>query len=132
MDTEDRPMNEDLQHLDDFEKRIIEGGGRKATQKEFDEVLKTMRGAYLIPEPTESAAVAIGREKTAALFYDRIWSPYASLVPYDMHFFGASEPERTALLHVVFREQKEKPEPETFTEFFREQTKEKKWGQVYY
>jgi hypothetical protein len=47
-----------------------------------------------LPNPNESAAVAVGLEKTAALFFDRVWAPGPFVIPLDdVRFSGTSEGE---------------------------------------
>jgi hypothetical protein len=52
----------------------------------------------VLPLPGETAAVAVINDKTAALFYDRVWTGLGGRVPEDIGFRGASDFERIALL----------------------------------
>ena len=103
---------------------LIRAGAIKLSKQEITEVADILRTAYYLPAEKETAAVAIGLEKTAALFYDRIWSPYPCLVPRDMHFCGASQPERAAVSIVRFQLRKEGAAGSGFPELFREVTRE--------
>jgi hypothetical protein len=53
----------------------------------------------LLPSKSESVAIAPGNEKTAALCYDRVWSPSAiwratdCVVPDCIRFFGGTDAE---------------------------------------
>ena len=43
---------------------------------------------YSLPKPNESAVITFDNQKTAALIFDRVWTPYVKDVPENVGFFG--------------------------------------------
>jgi hypothetical protein len=65
------------------------------------EALAFLKDQITSPSNGESAAIAIGKEKTAALIYDRIWSPFDTIVPKKIRFSGATILEQLALVDIL-------------------------------
>lgn len=115
-----------------LEKVITEMGGIKVSKdqlaKDRDEAIETLKHAFSLPNEGETTAIAIAREKTAALFYDRVWSPFAPLVPQDIHFCGATPAELELIMFMIQALRDKDLENEAaFSSFIGK--KFKKWGQ---
>jgi hypothetical protein len=72
--------------------------------------VKKVTETVLLPGERETSAIAIGTEKTAALCYDRIWSPSSRWrvlgdpVPDSIRFYGGTAPEVAMLRSLWKRE----------------------------
>ena len=92
---------------------------RRSSEEKIAEMKTALHAAEYLPGENETAAVAIGLEKTAALFYDRIWSPFEDIVPPSIHFCGNTMNELVHLLCVIDTVQKEpSPSDLNITRFF--------------
>jgi hypothetical protein len=87
--------------LADGIKKHLEKHGHEV-QLQPDPISETSRGFTTqfthffnrLPHPNESAAIAAGLEKTAALFFDRVWAPGPFVIPLDdVRFSGTSKSE---------------------------------------
>ena len=65
--------------------------------------MQEIKEKIILPHPKESVAIALGREKIAAICYDRVWSPSAQWrsprqsVPDSIRFYGGTAPELAML-----------------------------------
>ena len=51
-------------------------------------------GQAVLPTPSESCVVALDNPRTAALFFDRVWTPFPGRwLPQDIEFYGGTELE---------------------------------------
>jgi hypothetical protein len=100
----------------DLRRIATECGGRVLPKSASGEALdfadKLLTRLHRLPRANESAAVAYGWEKTASLFFDRVWGVSSLSVPLeDVRFSGRSKVElkRMALLFDRVREQTGRP-----------------------
>jgi len=72
--------------------------------------MKEIKEKNIFPLPNESVAFALGREKIAAVCYDRVWSPSAkwrsprTAVPDSIRFYCGTAPEHALLKNLYIRE----------------------------
>lgn len=90
---------------ENFEKLMKELGATKVDKEQYlkdqKEAFKTLKHAFSLPDSSETTAIAIGLEKTAALFYDRVWAVFAPMVPEEIHFCGATKAEFEIITNMI-------------------------------
>ncbi|MHC4425369.1 MAG: hypothetical protein ACYSYV_04635 [Planctomycetota bacterium] len=109
----------------------FEGLSKEQFSKQLSDILKERFGNPILPNPGESIAISTAAPKTAALFFDKIWSLPAfaekDRVPETIEFYGASELEIWSQA-VLLCAPKEKCDWEKIRNCLRETPIARHWG----